>query len=273
MPTTTIQVKNAEGDIIHLKGSGAGTDLDPFVPVQNIKIQDQTTPILCVPFHLVENTTTFAVDSVINTRSFTVTDPTGFTIGKFASFFSISENRFGNATITDVVGSVITIDSPLDFAYLTGDTVTSGTENLAVDGSVTPVKFQVRTGDPGLSFISDITRLVFTMETVSTPVWTDFGDIINGLTRGVVLRRTDGITTNIFNIKSNSDLAGICYDLTILSGQGLDGIRARMSFAGASKMGVVLRVAPNEDLEIIIQDDLTSLGDFRIRAQGHISFE
>ena len=50
--------------------------------------------------------------------------------------------------------------------------------------------------------------------------------------------------------------------------QGTDGFISRLTFAGQSKMGAVQRLAINEDLELIVQDNLTGLTKLEIVAEG-----
>ena len=99
-----------------------------------------------------------------------------------------------------------------------------------------------------------------------------FANITGGLTNGLVFRRVDGDTRNVFNVKTNGDIANICYDLAYADQgkNGLNGVRARISFAGQDKHGVALRLAPGDALQFLVQDDLTSIDIFRIVAQGHI---
>ena len=52
--------------------------------------------------------------------------------------------------------------------------------------------------------------------------------------------------------------------------QGVDGFTARMTFAGQNKVGVAIRLPIGEDLEFIIQDDLTNIVTYEVVAEGHI---
>ena len=47
-----------------------------------------------------------------------------------------------------------------------------------------------------------------------------------------------------------------------------DGFTGRLTFAGQNKFGAVVRLGAGEDLQVIIQDDLTSLVLFEIIAEG-----
>lgn len=240
-------------------------------------IRDQATPTILIPFNDVTNSTTLAAQATINTKSITLTSVTGFDSGDYVCLDDVADGRYYcGKQVGAPVGNVITLDTPLDFTYPAGVVVTVGGTNLNVDGSVTPRIFSLRAGDPGVPVIGDITRLIFQCITNTAADLSLFGDI-PALTNGLVLRKKnlDGTYSNVFNVKSNADLAGIMFDFDIYAAtnpaQGVDGFVGRLTFAGSSKFGVVLRIAPFEDLELVIQDDLTDLTQFIINMEGHIA--
>ena len=97
-----------------------------------------------------------------------------------------------------------------------------------------------------------------------------FGDIGGGLLRGITIRRVDGTTQNILNAKTNGELKSIMfdYDPETVAQNGQNGFTGRLTFAGQNKLGAVVRLGEGEDLQMIVQDDLTSLVDFEIIAEG-----
>ena len=97
-----------------------------------------------------------------------------------------------------------------------------------------------------------------------------FGNIAGGLLRGIVIRRVDGEYQNVLNAKTNGDLKNIMFDfdIEVTSGSQQDGFTGRLTFAGQNKMGAVIRIGADEDLQIVIQDDLTSLTSFTVIAEG-----
>jgi hypothetical protein len=239
-----------------------------------INVQDQHTPIIIAYMNNEEASSTLATNpTVINDLSFDVVDATGFTIGGYLSIFSVPDNRFYLASILNIVSNTITVDTPLDFAYPVGSFVTSGNRNMNVDGSTTPVIYGLRNTEEAIGSAFDITRIMFVCLTESSIDLSKFGDIADGLTNGIVLRKKDGEIRNIFNVKTNGELKNMMYDFDISAStnpqQGQDGFVGRLTFSGQSKMGVTLRLEPGEDMQIIIQDDLTSLTRFAIIAEGH----
>jgi hypothetical protein len=241
----------------------------------DVNIQDQTTPTLISPFNKVDNITTNTVATALDDRTITVADTTGFVDGTFVTITSPTDNRYTVVRqLGAPVGNVITVDTPLDHAYSIGEQVSGGTFHMNVDGSVTPVIYSVRAPDPGVPVKIDITRLMFHCLTDSACDLSMFGDIAGGLVNGVVVRKVDGTYNNIFNVKTNGEMSGIMYDFIIHQAtnptQGQDGFCGRLTFGGQSKMGVVIRLEPGEDLQCIIQDDLSSLTSFFIIAEGHV---
>ena len=95
----------------------------------------------------------------------------------------------------------------------------------------------------------------------------DFGDITNGLTRGLVIRKVDGTYQNLVNFKSNIGMKNVMYnfDIQVVANGAVDGFVGRMTL---SALGAVIRLGPGEDLQIVVQDDLTSLTEFSIIAEG-----
>jgi len=238
---------------------------------QDINIQDQHSPVIVAYFSLVEEETLLTNTVAINDYDIVVDDPTGLVIGEYLSIFNVAANRFYVGSAVNVVGSTITMDTPMDFAFPSGSFVTSGQRNMNVNGSVTPVIFGVRNTDEAIGATFDITRIIFKCYTTGTNDLSKFGDIAGGLTNGIVLRKVDGEFRNIFNAKTNGDLKNIMFDFDIEPAQGSaqDGFTGRLTFAGQNKIGVTVRLMPGEDLQMIIQDDLTTLILFNVLLEGH----
>jgi hypothetical protein len=142
---------------------------------------------------------------------------------------------------------------------------------------VTPVVFSLRSGDtsPGLDLTVDITRISLMCSGADAVDLIKFGSIA-ALTNGIVLQRTDGDYRHIFNSKSNFNLAG-SGEFSLFSAtnpaHGLNGFRWNLGIAGQNNLGVAIRLAAGEDLQLIIQDDLTGLTELRMFAFGHVTDE
>jgi hypothetical protein len=269
---STIKVKNADLADVYFETVGAGTEGDPYRMRTEVFIQDQTTPLINLYFQQAKGApTTITAPVAIGDNTFVVADAANYAIGDHVGVFSgvSGEGRYFFADVLNVVSTTITVDTPFDFAFQSGDPTISSSRDLAVDGSSTPQTFSVVGSS---DFEIDITRLMFTMSMSSTPDDGLFGNLAK-LTNGIVLRRTDGTTRNILNVKDNGELAGYCYDLTYTTksgGGGTDGLRARFTFAGANKQGVTIRLGAGESLELIVQDNLSTITRFRVLAEGHV---
>lgn len=235
-----------------------------------VTLQDQTTPIVITRFNKLEVSTTLSVAAAIDDVTITVSSPTGISAGKILTVWNTTASRYSQFYVISVLGSVVTVDSPVDFAYPIGSIVDVGDTNMAVDGSTTPVIFGIRNGaQVPISF--DCTRIIIKCITSTAPILTDFGDITGGLTNGIVLRRIDGAYQNIFNCKDNGEISGITFDFQIFATNfGVDGFSSRLTFAGQSKMGATIRLGIDEDLQLIVQDNLSSLIGLEIAAEGSI---
>ena len=234
-------------------------------------IQDSTSPLFIVKASnlIVETTLTSQTakeDYIVN-----VTSAASFVVGQYLTIYNVAADRVFFSEILAINTLAITLDTPLDFEFPIGSIVSVGTNNMNVDGSVTPVIFGIRnptTADIPSSV--DITRIMFKCLTDSAIDLSMFGDIAGGLLRGIVIRRVDGSYQNVLNAKTNGDLKNIMFDFDIelVAQQGQDGFTGRLTFAGQNKMGAVIRIGPDEDLQIVIQDDLTSLDRFIVIAEG-----
>ena len=234
-------------------------------------IQDSTSPLFIVKASNLVAETTITSQTAKDDYIVNVTSAAGFVIGQYLTIYNIAEDRVFFSEILDINTLAITLDTPLDFEFPIGSIVSVGDNNMNVDGSVTPVIFGIRnptTADIPSSV--DITRIMFKCLTTDRVDLSMFGNIAGGLLRGIIVRRVDGTYQNIFNAKTNGELKNIMYDLDIelVAQQGQDGFTGRLTFAGQNKMGAVIRIGPDEDIQIVIQDDLTSLDRFIVIAEG-----
>lgn len=247
-----------------------------FVMPQRIAISDQNELPIILPFVQVVGSTTTTAAVVIDDYTFIVTDTTGMIAGQHVRLIDPAGDRFYFGTITNITDSTITVDTPFDYGYSSGSEVTFSNKNMNVSGSTTtPMIFQGRTGTISIPSGVDITRIIFSCIT-DTPVDLSlFGDL-EALTNGLALRVIkNGYQYNVFNVKTNADISGLCYDFDVFQAlnpaQGVDGFKARITFAGQNKMGVAIRLEQDENIEILIQDDLTGLTELFVVIEGHVA--
>lgn len=240
----------------------------------DVSVQDQSTPLIIASFSKQDVSSVLLVDGVLNEVTITAASIVGFQAGQYLSIFNVDANRFYLGNVIDINGNIITLDTPLDFAYPSGSFITGGQKNMNVDGSVSPVIFGVRNTEEQIGSEFDITRIIIHCETDSAIDLSKFGDIAGGILNGIVMRKVDGVQRNVFNAKTNGELKSLMYDFDVESAsnpnQGQDGFTGRMTFGGQSKMGVVIRLKQGEDLQLLVRDDLTSLDLFEIVCEGHL---
>lgn len=239
-----------------------------------VVIQDQFTPPIDGLLGKSLGFTTVAVETAIDDITVELTSAAAASIGDRIVLVETDPDpepgKFYIGIILGIAVNVVTLDTPINFAYIIGTIALIRNSDLAVDGSVTTQLFDFPRG-PGVISI-DIVRFIIVMECTGAPDDSKFGDLA-ALTNGVVLRKNglDGIQ-NFWNFKSNGDIAAFSYDVTYSdkAGAGNHGVRSRLSYGGQDKHGVVIRLAPNEALEFLVQDDLSGLVKFTVTVQGHV---
>jgi len=249
-----------DGSLVPLESNGA-------VPVN---VQDQHSRALDLDFVDITATTTLSADPAVGDLTITVTSTTGYVDGAYIGIFSAGGLFSFFHQVGAVAGNVVTLDRPLDADFESGDTTFSGAVGMNINGAVTTQVFVI---GPVMTAEVDITRVLGYIQGATSMDDGDFGDIA-ALTNGVVLRKHDGSGgyQNQWNLKSNGEIGLLCFDsaYTDKAPAGSYGFRFRNTYAGQAKHGVTLRLLPGESLEILIQDDLTGLEDFRLMAQGHL---
>ena len=236
----------------------------------DVALQDQTTPPFFVYMSEVISSTALTDTFRIDDNYVVLDNVTGIVSGNYIGIFNTTYHRFFAANVLTVSNDTVTLDTPSDFDFQIGDIFQGGNKHMNVNGSVTPRIFSLRV-DPSLDITVDVTRII--LHIVDQTAMDDalFGGI-SALTKGIVLRRTDGLYFNLFNVKTNGEMGELAFDKVYddKAPSGFYGITSRLTFAGQNKVGVTIRLAPDEDLQLIIQDDLTGLDDFRIMVEGHI---
>lgn len=176
-------------------------------------------------------------------------------------------------TITNINGNVLTLDRPMDYGFEIGDNVEIVTHNMAVNGSLSnPVSFKLI---PDVDQSWHVIGFSLTLIHGSSGDDSRFGDIAGGLTNGVIFRAFNGATGQYrtFTLwKTNGDISldtgGITYNDK--AGGGNFGTNALGQIKIRS--GAVPKISgENGDyIEVLVQDDISSLVAFEIKAQGHL---
>ena len=234
-----------------------------------VNIQDQTSPAFDTYFAkaLGGSITFLQANSTFDTYTINLTSTTNYSIGDYVGIAEVDKSYFGE--VLAVNGTIITLDTPLDSSYTTNAIVFSSTRDLNVDGSNNRQIYSITIG-AGSEISVDVTRIMIVITCTEAPELETFCDL-PALTKGVVLRRVDGVSQNYWNVKNNGDFSNLAFDMNVLSDKKFttNGLVVRYTFAGQDKHGVAVRLNPGDALELIVQDDLSSLDSFRIIAEGH----
>lgn len=232
--------------------------------------QDQTTEALDVPFLLNRGAFILDGDTARDTRFFDAEVGHNIVIDEIIELSD--ESAFMQARVLDVISNTIEIDTLINHKYLSGGTGSRATDDMRVNGSVTPQVFSIL---PLAGQAGDLTRVILRIESNAAMDYSKFGSL-SALTNGCILRvkRENGDYRNQVNFKSNGDFIEKAYDNInqAKSGGGGFGFVSRLTYAGKSKHGVAIRVDGDlgEQWQIVIQDDLSSgLTKLGVSAGGH----
>lgn len=235
----------------------------------DILIQDQNSDI--VDYFLCRNIRDLeiATDMSLGDYDVTLVEGSLVTVGNYISIQE--DDRAFQAKILSKDVDVITIDTPSDYEFTTLASIAERNPNMNIDGSSTPVIFELK---PIAGVAWDITRILLTATMSGSGSDILFCDIA-ALTKGIVLRKANSDYHTIFNAKTNGDLAQRMYDI-IYTDKAVPtqtyGLRGKRSFNGLDKNGVTIRLDGDkgESLQILVQDDLTDILTLRAVAQGHV---
>lgn len=219
---------------------------------------------------LTETTLTVSVIGDGTEYQITVDDDNGFAAGDFIHLDS--ENS--ESTILQIVGTpasnVITLDRKLDKAHSIGSEVVKSIVDLSsqVGSLASPEIYFVK---PQAGEIWHLTRILFEMTHSVAGDLGLFGGI-SPLTNGVIVRaKISGKFGTLTNWKHNGNIKTDMFDVVFDSrsgGQGAYGTSGRGDFKST---GSVLKLNGDNDdqLQLYIQDDITALDSFTMKAQGH----
>jgi hypothetical protein len=180
----------------------------------------------------------------------------------------MGEGTLGDPFRTNGIGDANTSSPPLyQYADETGDG--TGNYNMAVDGSTTPVTFKV---SPPADRIYRIARIIVGVRdagTFDSGGWGALGGtpLANGFVANV---KWSGavIPLTVQPIKSHFDMSVMCHDLEHHDwGSGDEFATFRFTFTKAGQY-IWLDGDADDEIQFIVNDDVTDLVDQRISVQG-----
>lgn len=217
--------------------------------------------------------TTFGLAALAQERQITVANPTGWAVGDRMQL-ERADGSFRaqtHPTVVNILGSVFTLDAPLDNAWVTGDKIEQIVDNAAVAGSAaTPISFKAF---PNPGEIWHIQSFVINMTHLGQPDDSLFGDQA-ALQNGCLLRAYNGTADQygtFTNWKTNGDIKLDMLDVVYAqkAGGGNWGVTGDGAIHARSGAQPELAHANGDFLELLIQD--TILADtLHLKIQGHI---
>lgn len=214
--------------------------------------------------------TTLSVASLAGATSITVTSSVGFVVGDFLHINTTAEELV-HPRITAIVGNVLTLNKPLDYAHAIGSTVEKAILNMNAVGSLaSPVSFKVF---PEVGKVWHLLRITMSLAHGTAGDFGLFGGI-TALTNGVVFRKYDGATGQFVTFtvwRDNDDINADMGDLHFVTRSGGGGTYGTAATGNFKDLGAIayLNGTAGDYLELLIQDDLSTLNSFRVKAQGH----
>lgn len=222
-----------------------------------------------------------AVTCVPNARIITLVNASGIPVDGAGTPNSIYKTLgiqeggiFMQPRILNVTGNVITIDTPIDYAFTTNANITLKARDLRVDGSTTTQVAQIA---PAQSFKAQINKIYLSISTDSACGLDLFANI-PVLTNGCCFRlksNTVGRTSTFINFKSNNDLMMQLNNFQFLEKSTPSPKYGVFCYAGAFERydePPILDFATGDSLQLLIQDNLTNakLLSFNALASGKV---
>lgn len=147
-----------------------------------------------------------------------------------------------------------------------------GNDNLAVDGSVTPISYKLQ---PESNQIMRVVSWSIYIQDEKGFTITEFASMDTVLANGLEIKANiNNNYENIlgFNLCSNSCIMSVTYDLKLedFGGSGTDDVlMAKWNLADSCGQMLRLDGSQGEFLEIIVNDDLTSISNIYVTTQGY----
>ncbi len=232
-----------------------------------------TKKIINETFHQHSGTTTTPSGAITaGDTSINFTSVSGFSVGDQVKLKESATQEIGMMTITAIATLVVSLDRPIGNDYTTAASIEKVTTNMAVAGTLaSPQIFEI---DPPSATVWQVTKIMFAITDNIAPDDGKFGGM-TALTNGVALRATTaaGKTVVFANWKTNGDMKLDMFDVpyTDKAPAGNHGLNGEWTFTDAEVIAELDGAAsPVQKLEVLIQDDLTDILTFRMRAQGRV---
>lgn len=252
---------------------GFGNPIGSFDGAINVHASDLHRIVVNDYIHAHGVGTTLAASADAGDISINVVSAVAFSIGNYVHLGTIpAPTEPVHPRITDIISNEIFLDRPIDFNYILGDAITLSIVDLttSIGTLVAPIRYRYF---PKAGRFEHIVQIILSMDHSANGADDLFGSI-GALLNGVVFRaQISGQLGAFTNWKTNGDIKldvgpeRVIY--SVKSGPGDFGTSARGSF---SDIGIAIRLdeSAGDFLEMLVQDDLNGLTNFRIKVQGHV---
>jgi len=216
--------------------------------------------------------TTLAVATAIGDTSITVVSSTGIVAGDYLQFVSASYIESTYTKVLSVVGNVININRPIGSIHPIGETIAKIIIDISNSAGsiVAPQSYKI---NPAPGQVWHIERLSLQMSHASAGYIDSFGGIA-ALTNGCIIRKynSDGTYSTFTVWQSNADIFTDFTNIQFVDRAGGGTTYGTLGVGSFADIGVTVKLdgTLGEYLEILIQDNITALTLFQLKAQGHL---
>jgi len=242
---------------------------DGFNELRKLDVSIQDASNLVVSTHMIteQSSGTLAQAATVNTYQVVLLPGHGFVDGVAGQMLAIPGYYIGEVKTVSV--NTLTLDLPLSYTFPAGTTVLRGNEYLNKDGSSTPVLYGIR-AIPGRKFDIEGFHMTFiSSAAMDDSLFASLAELSNGLMCRVKKSATQ--YNLLFNAKSNQDMK--LYGEIEYASKAPSG-KYGMTFSMKLKehYGVVVRLDGDFDqqLEIWVRDNLSTLGEIECIVHGHV---
>jgi len=244
-----------------------------FTP-RKVLIKERCSCLLGLLFHKSVQILTLIEDTVIDTNTITVSAESQPLVNNLVCIKDGLRYYQGIITSIAIDGEnyIVTLNTLVDSVFSSGVQFCEATTNLAVDGSTTAQVFRVSP--------RNLTNVTWSISSISGSILdqsamddSKFGGIPE-LDRGVLLRFHNGETNNLSSIRNNSDfkLFGYKVEYSAKAPAGYYGLSFIKNFGGDQNNGSIIRLNSDteDELQVIVQDDLSDLDLVQVMIHGHV---
>ena len=235
----------------------------------DVYLQDQNTELVTWLLHKDLNNIVLASNANIDSKTITLQAGHNVVAGNIVSL--LQSDKFYQGIVTNVNVNIITLDTPIDKQFRSDREyiATRGTANMAVNGSVTSQIFHIT---PPQNQSWDITQIGIFINDNDNMDDTKLGGIA-AISNGIVIRKKNSTQyNNIGNVKANGDLKlfGCTIEYTPKTGGGEDTMSGVCQFSKDAGVTIRLDGTKGEEIQAIIQDNLTAITAIYVSTIGHV---